>query len=504
LPLLGGLGSESDALTAVIRRLSTARTLDEVMAVTTHAARVLVNADGVTFVLRDGCRCYYADEDAIGPLWKGKRFPISECISGWVMEHGQPAVISDIELDERVPKDAYRATFVKSLAMAPIRQEKPIGAMGAYWATLHTATREELERLQTLANAAALAIAFVERCKAEAALRERASLLDALLENIPEGIVIARGPDVTIERVSARACAWIGKTEDELIGIAAKHQPELWQVLDQAGERLLSSSELPLTRAVRNGETIQNEQLKLSLPDGALLPISCNAGPILDSDGNVTGGIVAWRDVSERAELEEERQLLVRELNHRIKNLFAIVAGMIALTARSSDSVSAMEEALLGRVGALAKAHDVIRPAFSRTLTREETTLQELLSELLSPHGTAARQVELCGPAIIVGPSAANRVALVVHELATNAAKHGALSTTDGSLRLSWGEEDGCLAFEWKEQGGPRPRPPTTSGFGSKLIQVIVKRQLQGKADYIWESSGLLVKLSLPMAALQQ
>jgi GAF domain-containing protein len=202
-PLVDTAASEADALTVVIRRLSAAHSLSEVMAVTTHAARVLLNADGVTFVLREGDLCYYADEDAVAPLWKGNKFPISSCISGWVMEHGEPVSIADITEDERIPQDAYRPTFVKSLAMVPIRQEEPVGAMGAYWAKTHAATPAEMERLQTIANAAALAVAFVQRCEAEATLRDRASMLDALLEYVPEGITIARGPEVTIERVSA-------------------------------------------------------------------------------------------------------------------------------------------------------------------------------------------------------------------------------------------------------------------------------------------------------------
>jgi two-component sensor histidine kinase len=208
--------------------------------------------------------------------------------------------------------------------------------MGAYWATTRTATSDEVERLQTIANAAALAVAFVQRCEAEAALRDRASMLDALLEYVPEGITIARAPDVVIERVSAEGLKRIQRAEQDVTGIGADQHPETWQVLDRAGTRLLSPEELPLTRAVRKGETIENEQLNLRLPDGHLLPILCNAGPIRDATGNITGGIIAWRDISDRVKLEDERQLLVRELNHRIKNVFGMLSGMVALTARNS------------------------------------------------------------------------------------------------------------------------------------------------------------------------
>ena len=117
-------------------------------------ARTLVGADGVTFVLRDGDFSYYVEEDAVGPLWKGQRFLSSQCVSGWVMTHAEPAVIPDIYQDPRVPIEAYRNTFVRSMAMVPIGAENPVGAIGAYWATPHRATDTEINLLVALAQSA--------------------------------------------------------------------------------------------------------------------------------------------------------------------------------------------------------------------------------------------------------------------------------------------------------------------------------------------------------------
>ena len=504
-PLFDAEASEADALTAVIRRLSSAHTLPEVMAVTTHAARALVNADGVTFVLREGDLCYYADEDAVGPLWKGKKFPIDTCISGWVMEHGECVAIPDIREDDRIPQDAYRPTFVRSLAMAPIRQEEPIGAMGAYWENTHSATAEEMERLQTIANAAALAVAYVQRCETEAALRDRASMLDALLEYVPEGITIARGPEVTIERVSAEGLKRIQRAEQDVTGISAEQHPEAWQVFDQAGNKLLPPDELPLTRAVRHGETIENEHLNLKLPDGQMLPILCNAGPIRDESGAITGGIIAWRDISDRVMLENSLQLLVRELNHRVKNLFAVLSGMVELTARSSKDVDGMAQALTGRIAALAKAHELIRPAITPGGARTGAELEDLLRQLLSPHlSGGSQQCRIVGPGIAIGADAAASLALVINELATNAAKYGGLSTAAGKVGIEWNEEDGLLMLTWKESGGPQVQHnPSHFGFGSKLVDVTVKRQLRGTVAYSWEADGLRLTLSVPSKSLQ-
>ena len=120
---------------AVIRRLTICSSVQEIMETVTPAARTLLAADGITFVLRDGGECFYAEEDAVSPLWKGRRFPIDACISGWCMVHRRAAVIPDVYRDPRIPHDAYRPTFVRSLAMVPVRQDDPVAAMGAYWRT---------------------------------------------------------------------------------------------------------------------------------------------------------------------------------------------------------------------------------------------------------------------------------------------------------------------------------------------------------------------------------
>jgi signal transduction histidine kinase len=145
-------------LVLVVQRLSLARDLASIMEIVRHAARELVRADGATFVLRDGDLCYYAEEDAIGPLWKGQRFPLQACISGWAMLNRKAAAIEDIYLDPRIPHDAYRPTFVKSLVMTPIRTVAPVGAIGVYWATQHRATPEETRLLAALADSTSIAI----------------------------------------------------------------------------------------------------------------------------------------------------------------------------------------------------------------------------------------------------------------------------------------------------------------------------------------------------------
>jgi signal transduction histidine kinase len=149
-------------LVSTIQELSLARDIEAVMRIVRSAARALTSAEGATFVLRDGDSCVYADEDAIGPLWKGRRFPIDVCVSGWAMLNRQAAVVHDIYADARIPVDTYRPTFVRSLVMVPIRTEAPIGAIGTYWARTHRPTPADVQVLQALADSTSIAIENVQ------------------------------------------------------------------------------------------------------------------------------------------------------------------------------------------------------------------------------------------------------------------------------------------------------------------------------------------------------
>jgi signal transduction histidine kinase len=168
-------------LIGVVQDLSLARSMEGVQAIVRRAARTLTRADGATFVLRTGEHCLYADEDAIAPLWKGKKFPLEACISGWTMLNRSEAIIEDIYADDRIPHDAYRATFVKSLVMVPIRKQAPIGAIGAYWATRREATAAEVKLLQALADSTSVAIENVQLyAELEDRVRARTAELEAI------------------------------------------------------------------------------------------------------------------------------------------------------------------------------------------------------------------------------------------------------------------------------------------------------------------------------------
>jgi GAF domain-containing protein len=138
--------------------LRDAQSLEEVETVLRGSTRAAVDAQGVTVVRRERDQCFYADEDAIAPLWKGQRFPLTECISGWAMLNNETVVIPDIRVDSRIPQNAYRPTFVRSLVMVPVTAGSPVGAVGAYWADRHEPTAGEVGALERLAAAAGHAL----------------------------------------------------------------------------------------------------------------------------------------------------------------------------------------------------------------------------------------------------------------------------------------------------------------------------------------------------------
>jgi GAF domain-containing protein len=145
-------------LDEVRAQFDAATRLEDVQDVAKIAARRVTDAQGATFVLLDGDQCYYADEDSMSPLWKGQRFPASTCISGWAMIHRSTVSIGDIRRDERIPQEAYRPTFVRSLVMAPMLTPAPLGAIGAYWARPHKPTPAAVQALERLAGLAAKAL----------------------------------------------------------------------------------------------------------------------------------------------------------------------------------------------------------------------------------------------------------------------------------------------------------------------------------------------------------
>jgi PAS domain S-box-containing protein len=225
------------------------------------------------------------------------------------------------------------------------------------------------------------------------------------------------------------------------------------------------------------------------------------AAPARGPDGRIAGWLGTCTDIEAEKSLDETRQALAREMNHRVKNLFAVASGLVSMTARTAKTPKDMADALRGRLGALSRAHELVRSsAATGGPAGQGTSLGELIRAVLAPYaqeGPGDRLV-LRGPAIPVGSGVVTNLALVLHELSTNAAKYGALSSPRGHLAVRWTEDDEWISLVWEEAGGPElPGAPPAEGFGGQLTRRTVSGQLGGEMDYDWRADGLVLRMTL-------
>lgn len=202
----------------------------------------------------------------------------------------------------------------------------------------------------------------------------------------------------------------------------------------------------------------------------------------------------------------EQQETLTREMAHRVKNLFAVAEGMVRLTSKTSPTKEEMTQTLIGRFHALANAHGLVRRSFQTGLPIIPE-VSAVIAAIAEPHdrvgATTASRFSFQGPQIPCGDNATNGIALIFHELATNAAKYGALQSEDGRVDIRWARTGEIVEFDWTESGGPAVNEqPATTGFGSKLLKDMVVRQFGGQIDHAWHSQGLHVRVTLPAAQI--
>ena len=212
---------------------------------------------------------------------------------------------------------------------------------------------------------------------------------------------------------------------------------------------------------------------------------------------------VIFIDISGRKRHDDQQELLLREMDHRVKNLFAITGGVVSLSARSATTPQDMAETIQGRLGAMASAHQLVRPRrLGPSADKPETVLSEIIDTILRPYAegidpTADPRAVAEGPNVAVGGDAVTSLAMVLHELATNAAKYGAFSKPGGRVHVSWVIKKKRLELTWVERGGPQIKgAPEREGFGSLLARRSINGQLDGQMEYDWHPEGLTVHLS--------
>jgi PAS domain S-box-containing protein len=237
---------------------------------------------------------------------------------------------------------------------------------------------------------------------------------------------------------------------------------------------------------IRRGERVEHYETIRQRKDGSFVDISLTISPVRNPEGTIIGASKIARDITERRRAEERQRLLLREMDHRVKNLFALSSGVVSLSARSAKTPEELSSAVQTRLAALARAHALtLAETFDdgERTARPATTLHELIRTILSPYDaetdTNTTRAVISGPNIPLTCGPLTSFALLLHEFATNAAKYGALSVPSGHIAITCSEEDDQFVMIWTEHGGPQAdRQTDTEGFGTLLARATVKRQL--------------------------
>ncbi len=261
-------------------------------------------------------------------------------------------------------------------------------------------------------------------------------------------------------------------------------------------------AECPMAIALKEGRPVRGAEAVAERPDGTRVPMIPYPTPLYDGSGALVGAVNMLVDISERKDAETRQKVLLAELNHRVKNTLATVQSLAAQTLRGSAVPADVRRTLEGRLLALSKIHD--------QLSRggwESADLASIARDVFAPlGGETGERVRITGGPVKLGPHAALTLAMILHELATNAVKYGALSAPCGALTLSWGlTQNGAgrvLSIDWREAGGPPARTPVRCGFGTRLVERGIAHELQGSADLNFEPTGLRCTLKIPETAL--
>lgn len=252
--------------------------------------------------------------------------------------------------------------------------------------------------------------------------------------------------------------------------------------------------------AAQNGKAFESTY-RMLMATGEYRWVLSRAVPLHAADGTIERWFGTVTDVHEQRSLSEQRDLLARELSHRIKNIFAVIASLVALRVRQYPDAEPFAEDLGETIAALGRAHDYVRPLGGRHGDR----LVGLLQDLLRPYDESGEhRVTFAGDDCPLGERAATPLALVFHELATNSAKYGALSTREGQVAITTTLDHaaGTIRIDWLEQGGPPPRPGGAEGFGSRLVQLAVEGHLRGSIERRWLDTGLAATVTVPLDAI--
>ncbi len=383
-------------------------------------------------------------------------------------------------------KSAFLAENIRSLCFIPLApDDRVVGKFMVYFTEPHVLDPKE----QELALIIARQLGFALRSHlADNATRRLAALVessdDAIVSKTLEGIITSWNEGA--ERL-------FGYSAEEAIG-----RPVTMLIPD---ERL--SEEHKILADIRAGRRVQSYETVRRCRDGRLVDVSLTISPVRDSRGAIVGASKIARDIGDRRRAAEAQNMLLREMNHRVKNAYTIANSLINLSAGSAQTAQDLAAAVSGRLAALAQAHSLsaVAPLAAGGTIPPAGTLREVIAVILAPFEGETEEgksrISIVGEGAGVDGSLTTQLALLFHELATNAAKYGSLSVKNGRVEVTLTTEPGQLIALWQESGGPPVAEPGREGFGSKLLRMAA-RQL-GDVNRWWNEDGLVARIVVKM-----
>jgi len=310
----------------------------------------------------------------------------------------------------------------------------------------------------------------------------------ATIVNTSADAIISMSLDGTVRSWNPGAERLLGYTSDEMVGTS-----ERILFPDKADAEFREKYD-----HLRHGQSVLRDTVRRH-KDGTLVDVAIHAAPLFGKEGRIIGVSAVMRDITERKLSEDRLRLVMRELSHRTKNLLAVIMSMVRQTARSSSDIAMFQHRLSQRLHALAGSHDLLVAEDWAGASLEALVRSVLRAFAEETSGT----VKIEGPHVFLNATAVQNIALALHELATNAAKYGALSRPAGQVDITWGFEtniDGArrLKIRWLERGGPRVEPPTSSGFGRIVVERVVAQALNSDVTYSFAPEGIEWSASIP------
>jgi PAS domain S-box-containing protein len=406
---------------------------------------------------------------------------------GLALAAGCRVVVPDTQAFEAIVGsadfDAFRRLGIRAGQSTPLvaRSGRLLGMISTHWRKPHRPTERELQPLDVLARQAA---DLIERNEVETALRESREQFRwlASIVEFSDDAIVSKDLDGIITSWNKGAERLFGYLAEEAIGkpVTILFPPEYLH------------EQYVIFARIRRGDRIEHYETVRRRKNGSLIDLSLTVSPVRDAGGKVVGASKIARDITERKRSEAQISVLAREAEHRAKNLLANVKAMVRLS--QSDTPDGLKEAIEGRIEALTNVHSLF--VQSRWTGAE---LGTLVRQELSPYSRAAQmRTRIDGPTVTLKPDLAQAIAVALHELATNAAKYGALSVAEGQIRVEWSHAtNGQLILRWTEVGGPPTNPPTRKGFGTTMIETMI-RDREGEVRLDFDVEGLVCEVTLP------